>query len=377
MEPIEFLKVLRRRWTIVAGTTVLAIVLALVTAPGGSSGSTGDPGSGGDGPAPTGYEATHTLVPYADPFGLTNYNRNQQNLEVMALYVKRGEVPKRAAAALGFEGDPAMLARQVISKVELQANSISISTIGPDPQAVVELTNTFATELLSYLTEQQGEQYQRALDDALARADALRAELQQVDTQLSRQEPPGDAVLRSQRDALARQYSTTFERYQQLNGQGAPPPPLMTAQTATPEPLIADESPVRVPSDRGGRSVVAALLGLMVGAGLAVGVDRLDTRLRTKEQFEKMLELPVLAEIPFLGRRRPAGLVTRQSPASPSAEAFRVLRASLPLLAKPAVGRGHAGAPQVFLVTSAASGDGKTTVVANLAASFAEAGRSV
>ena len=43
---------------------------------------------------------------------------------------------------------------------------------------------------------------------------------------------------------------------------------------------------------------VAFLLGLMIGAGLAILLEFLDNTFKDKEQIEKVLDLPVLGSIP-------------------------------------------------------------------------------
>src|SRR5207244_8338991 len=74
-----------------------------------------------------------------------------------------------------------------------------------------------------------------------------------------------------------------------------------------------------------------------------------------------------LATITRVGKRA-NGLVTPEDPHSLIAEQFRVLRSNLRFAwARPG--------PIVLLVTSSAMGEGKSTISANLAASFAQAGK--
>lgn len=125
---------------------------------------------------------------------------------------------------------------------------------------------------------------------------------------------------------------------------------------------------------------IAALLGLLLGIALALVIERLDSRMRTREQVEDAIGLPVLAEIPLMPKRQRGGIVSADRPASTVAEAFRALRSSV-LLTSPTLGRNQQAKGRrgsiVVLVTSALPGAGKTTTVANLAAVMAEAGRHV
>jgi capsular exopolysaccharide synthesis family protein len=111
-------------------------------------------------------------------------------------------------------------------------------------------------------------------------------------------------------------------------------------------------------------TVLGALLGLILGVGLAFLIDRLDRRLRDPQEIENMFGRPILGVVPesrALAKGGPAapGLPPRE------AEAFRMLRANLRYFN---VNR-HVNS---ILITSAAPGDGKSSVAWNLA--FAAAG---
>ena len=147
------------------------------------------------------------------------------------------------------------------------------------------------------------------------------------------------------------------------------------------------------------RGVLGGLLGLLAGVGLALVADKLDRRLRTREDAEIAFELPVLAEVPKLtsAQQRQHDLVAVSSPLSRGAEAYRAVRTSLLFqqgaaaaerAPTPSAGNGSSTdshalfepeqlAPLVLMVTSALPGEGKTTTSANLAAVFGEAGSSV
>jgi tyrosine-protein kinase Etk/Wzc len=124
---------------------------------------------------------------------------------------------------------------------------------------------------------------------------------------------------------------------------------------------------------------VAATLGLVLGLGLAYFVEYLDDTIKTLEEAEQRVGLPLLGAIPAIlvnsrqGQRplvvpRLAGEQGRDSVA---AEALHSLRTNLQFFD---VG----GTPRKKLaITSPQVGDGKTTVVANLALSFAAMGHKV
>jgi capsular exopolysaccharide synthesis family protein len=152
---------------------------------------------------------------------------------------------------------------------------------------------------------------------------------------------------------------------------------------------IAPDSPVG-PARM--RSVLMALvLGLALGVGLALFLEYLDDSIHSTDDVEKFLRLPALVSIPRIGtgaaRRRLLSSATSiqkrngHNGGSPEllmnvdgrsslAEAYRQLRTSVLLSTA-----GHV--PRSLLVTSSMPGEGKTTTAVNTAVSLAQTGASV
>jgi succinoglycan biosynthesis transport protein ExoP len=141
------------------------------------------------------------------------------------------------------------------------------------------------------------------------------------------------------------------------------------------------------------RSVMLAfVLALALGVGLALFLEYLDDSIHSTDDVEKFLRLPALAVIPAMGgggaRRRFLSSATtlqkrngsngRGNPElllnvtgrSALAESYRQLRTSV-LLSTP--GR----APKTLLITSSLPGEGKTTTAVNTAISLAQTGAAV
>ena len=117
---------------------------------------------------------------------------------------------------------------------------------------------------------------------------------------------------------------------------------------------------------------IALIIGLALGIGLALVLDWLDDSLRGPIDLHVQSAAPVLAEIPAFDRKRHRmadGLVIVKHPDSAVAGAYRNLRTRVMQAAQ----LRHA---KTLLVTSPSRED-RTTVAANLAASVAQAGRSV
>jgi capsular exopolysaccharide synthesis family protein len=112
-------------------------------------------------------------------------------------------------------------------------------------------------------------------------------------------------------------------------------------------------------------AAVMFVFALFLGAGLALLRDRLDTRLGSEEELARELDVPVLARVPSIARRR-----LSRSREQRFLEAFRVLRTNLAFLS-----------PEVplsrVLLASASPAEGKSTSSIALARVMAEQGRRV
>jgi capsular exopolysaccharide synthesis family protein len=133
------------------------------------------------------------------------------------------------------------------------------------------------------------------------------------------------------------------------------------------------------------------IIGLMLGVGLAVVIDGMNSSIRRRDDIERVLQIPGLAVIPQfrgmppMGRvralqararngdrhpNRASGLVTVHDASSAGAEAYRTLRTNL-------IFSQSVEALRSVVVTSAAPSEGKTTTAANMAVSFAQQGMRV
>ncbi len=138
------------------------------------------------------------------------------------------------------------------------------------------------------------------------------------------------------------------------------------------DPAIVPEYPVKPQKSR--NLLLGLLVGLMVGAGAAFFTDYLDDTIKDEEEAKRALGWPLLAMIPTIeGAAKesgPADLVVQTNPKSSSAEAFRGLRTAVHFSSlKPDC--------KVVMITSSFPGEGKTTIAANLALTFAQSGNRV
>ncbi len=118
---------------------------------------------------------------------------------------------------------------------------------------------------------------------------------------------------------------------------------------------------------------VALLAGTMVGAGLALLRDRLDGRMRSVEEVQTIIGMPVLGVVPQMSGRRTAvarAMTVHLDPRSVVAESYRSVRTAV------FFGAGSDRC-KTLLISSPEPGDGKTTTASNLAIAIAQTGRSV
>ena len=140
---------------------------------------------------------------------------------------------------------------------------------------------------------------------------------------------------------------------------------LAALQTGNAEVSQRAEVPTDPSSPRTERNVgVGIVFGGLLGLILAFVADRLDRRFRSPEDMEELFGRPILATVPQM-RKGPLS-----STGEGNLEPFRVLRANLRYFSLDRTIKS-------LLITSAGPGEGKTTVVANLALAAAQAGDRV
>jgi capsular exopolysaccharide synthesis family protein len=138
------------------------------------------------------------------------------------------------------------------------------------------------------------------------------------------------------------------------------------------EVIDAAEPPLWPDASNAFRNFVLAMaLGTLLGLVAAVGIDRLDTRIREPMEAQRATGLDIIALIPDLRSEHPGeeSLLMRPGEHGAGAESFRKLRTMLHFM--------RVKRPQVLAVTSSGPGEGKSTVAANLALVLAQEGGEV
>ncbi len=115
-------------------------------------------------------------------------------------------------------------------------------------------------------------------------------------------------------------------------------------------------------------TVLAAILGLLVGVGVAFLIEALDDTVKGPADITRALGLSVLGYVGHIEKDK--NLITQIEPRSPISEAFRALRTNIQYAS---VDRPI----HKLLITSPTPQDGKSTVVLNLGVVVTQSGRKV
>jgi capsular exopolysaccharide synthesis family protein len=362
MAILEFLKTLRRRWLLILGCFILATMVGYIISPE-------EPAE----PVGAGYQASLTLIP--SPEVTTGVN-----LYLAAHLATGPDVARLAAEKLPAGVQPASPGA-ISATVSAEAGSLVVTVTDRDQTRAGVLAEAYAAATIEFFQASTIQSKDAALEAAEAELEAIEQSIE--DLQDQRSDDPGDEVIQARINTEVTRYQIVFQRVQDLLSEEEPPPSLQVLGTA--EVTALDPGGIQAPTDRRARALLTGAVGLLLGLGLAITVDRLDTRLRERDEVEDAFGLPVLAEIPVVSRRDRAdhALVTALKPDSAAAEAYRSLRSAITLVSQSprlldgSTEQGHQSTPQVLVVTGAEGSQGKSTTVVNLAAAVAETGRSV
>lgn len=359
MEPVEYLRGIRRRWRVVLAAIVVSVAVALLT-------SATVPESPQDVKE---FEASVLLLDArGNQFGTSDRGPQGVSLDTIAIFATLDEVAKRAADRLPGEADPDVLVESIDASADTETGILTITATAPNGPRAERVAKAFARSLTDYLDDQ--------------RRNGIQLQISVLQRQLDRlPDDAGRGADASTRASLLQQIST-------LKVDLAAPLGLPVLDTTSAEEV--ETTGLTVPTSDTFRIAIAALLGLLGGIALALVLERFDRRITTWRIAEDMLPYPLLAEIPRTRRSR--GIAVVDKPTSRGADAFRLLASSTlhaleQARAVRAEGNGHApsegnghgaiSAAPMLAVTSAVRSEGKSMISANLAAALGEQGKNV
>lgn len=350
----EYLAVLRgRKWTIIF-VTILVLGAALAY----SYRQT-----------PT-YQATSRIllkgVP-ADLSGAIAYPNVQTEAEV----VRSQPVAALVVEDLDLDVSPDALINslQVVPAAET-ATVLNLTYTSTDPSLAAEVANSFAANYIEYKRERAEEVLDAGRESLEAQLEPVQEQLSEITRRLNREDAADDpglvGALETERAALIARLGVLQQRIDDY--QIAQPLDLAGGE------IIEPATQPAVPSSPNhlANGVMGAFLGVIAGIALAFLRERLDDRLRGRDDLERVLHLPVLATVPRYpssSKKRPE-IITISQPHSSASEAYRSLRTNVQFLSIERQLRS-------LVITSPSATEGKTVTAINLSVAFAQAGHRV
>ncbi len=358
MEPVEYLRGIRRRWRVILAAILVSVVVALFT-------SAAVPTTEEDGQE---FQASVLLLDARGAqFGTETRGTQGVSLDTIVIFATLDAVAERAAERLHSDQAPNVLAQGIVATADTDTGILTITATARTGARAERVANAFARSLADYLDDQRRSDLQRQIK-------VLERQLEHLPADSGR----GESTTRL---SLLSQISS-------LKVQLVAPVGLPVLDTESAERIVTPG--LTAPSSGGIRLAIGAVLGLLGGIALALVLERFDRRITTWRIAEEMLPYPLLAEIPKTRRSR--GLAVVDRPTSRGADAFRLLASSTvhaleQARAVKSEGNGHgssegnghgaiAGAP-MLAVTSALRSEGKSMISANLAAALGELGKNV
>jgi non-specific protein-tyrosine kinase len=315
------------------------------------------------------YEASTTLriVPIADTLGneRLGWSDLQYGDRLMKTYseiVTSNPLQAELAQRLNLERPPQV-------EVEIPANTelMRIVVEHPRPPVAAAAANTLAEILITRVNDSYTEGGKTALEilgEQLARLEMeLNQARQAYENQVAQSSQDSEQIETARRAIAVKQetYATVLEQYEQARVTNA----LRANTIAIIEPAAVPQTPSK-PLWKFNLAL-GLLVGLAGGLGLAFLFENVDTALYTTQQIEAVTKLSTLGRIPT---NRTEHLNAFSNNPSPQGEAFRRLRTNIfSLEAERQI--------RILMVTSAELGEGKSTIVANLAHAMAQSGQKV
>ena len=271
---------------------------------------------------------------------------------------------------LGLTQTSDELAFRVWADAPTDSTLLNLTAQDSDPARAAAIANAMAEQLIAASPAIQGRQtdLQKSIDaDLKATQDQINAIQAQMESLAGLASPkPADlATLETLQSRLITLRSTYAALLSNSVGNSS-------NLLEVVEPAVAPTSPVSPKPLL--YTLLAAVAGLLLAAGVVAVVEYLDDTVKDADTVQEVAGLSTLGSITRMeserGRSEIYTLATVLYPRSPAAEAYRTLRANIEFASV-------AASVHTLLVTSANAGEGKTVTAANLAVAFAQAGRPV
>jgi succinoglycan biosynthesis transport protein ExoP len=254
--------------------------------------------------------------------------------------VQQSIIAQKTAAALGDGLKQDVIQGEVAISAQGQSDLVQITATTRSAALSARIANAYANQFIEY--RQNAATYQ-----IIAAEDQIAKKLAGF-TGAAKSSPAARELATRQQDLQI------YASLQTGNAQLSQPAEVPTG-TSSPRPVR--------------NAVIGLLLGLLLGVGAALVLERLDQRVRDIDEFEEIFNRPLLGTIPQ-SRAFPAQRSAHATLTGREIEAFRTLRIHLRYFNIDREIRS-------VVVNSAVPGEGKSTVSWNLAAAASSSGQRV
>ena len=277
----------------------------------------------------------------------TNYVDPERAIDTEIQVIEGQEVNERVQENLGLSTPPPGASASAVGSTDV----ISIVVNDTNASNAATLADAYAVAYVDVRREQSVNELLKASTEVQIAIDGIQV---QIDA-LGETDP--------RRPALVNQLSNFNTTLDQLRVDAA----LRTGGVAIIKSAGVPTSPIEPTPMR--TTVLAAVVGVLIGLGAVFLVDYLDDKVRSEGDLDSLVDRPVLAVVPVdvPPDNRPIAI---SEPSHESVEAYRGLRTNLQFL-------GLDRPIRVVQVTSSIAGEGKTTTSTNLAVVLAQAGHRV
>jgi len=253
-----------------------------------------------------------------------------------------------------------------------QTDVVRVTAESTDPKRAADVANAYASAYIDVRRQQAVDGLLAAGKEIQDKLTDLQQQIRGLDSQVTAAPAPDQGAIREsvseQRQALVQQQSVFKQTLDKLTVDAN----LASGGAQLVGNALIPTAPIRPKPMRG--AVLAAVVGLVLGAGVAFLVEYLDDSIKTREDLERIsAPVPVIGVIPLVGgwkEQEEERLVSLTDPTSAAAEAYRTLRTAIQFVAL--------DRPMgIVQVTSSNASEGKTTTLANLGVALAKAGQRV
>ncbi len=340
------------------------------------------------------YQKKHGFVELDEKQNVVTTRLDDLNRELTAAQADR--ITKEANYRLTLAGSPELTAKAEPNALidRLNAQEASLKTqyaqatvqMGPSNPKVQELSNQIkeTQDEINAELKKMSDRAQTQFSEAGVREKMLRAAVEEQKEQANKLSETAIEYSLLKRDAESNR--ALYEGLLQKLKEAGVSAGMRSSNIEVVD--VADVPVVPVEPNIPRNLVVAVLLGLVGGIGLAFVQEKLDQTVRSFHSLQAVSSLPQLGIIPLASSNglhltagpkhemnalpqggSPVDLIVSSDPMSPIAESYRALVNSILLSGQVP--------PRIILITSAVTGDGKTATSINIALVLAKQGKRV